>query len=378
MNGTLLIIEDDNDFAESVKIALEEINPSITTEIRNFGPGLADLDAISPDVIVLDIFDGQIQKDQKEGSKIYEKIWGDRFIPLIFVSAARVEEYNELAKKHPAIEYILKTEGDTVQKVAGAVQSFIPLGVGIKSIREDLYADVRQMTQVALTESAPHVLFKSKEIKDNLRILSNTVRRRLASLLRQKADEKEPPLFAWERYLYPSIPGHLFTGDILKKVGSDNKAPDSYCVVLTPSCDLAHGGVVRVLTAACAHIKEYWKACQFSDNRRKVMGADLRKISSRLNEAQYGGFTPLPAFSNLIPHMAVNMRDLKLFSLEGKEKVKSIDGDEFQRVVSIDNPYRERLIWAYLQIAGRPGVPGCNNKAWIESIMDCFAEKKEE
>lgn len=377
MKGTLLIIEDELAFAESVKVAIEEISSSITTEIRDFEPGLAELADILPDVIVLDIFDDIPQKDQKEGLKIWEKIWKDTFIPLIFVSAARLERYIELAEKHPAVEYIVKTESDAIKKIADAVQKFIPLAAGIKSIQKDLCADVKQMTQVALTESALHVS-KSTEIKDTLKILSNTARRRLASLLRQKADEKEPPLFAWERYLYPSIPGHLFTGDILKKVGSDNKAPDSYCVVLTPSCDLAHGGVVRVLTAACAHIKEYWKACQFSDNRRKVMGADLRKISSRLNEAQYGGFTPLPAFSNLIPHMAVNMRDLKLFSLEGKEKVKSIDGDEFQRVVSIDNPYRERLIWAYLQIAGRPGVPGCNNKAWIESIMDCFAEKKEE
>ena len=377
MKGTLLIIEDELAFAESVKVAIEEISSSITTEIRDFEPGLAELADILPDVIVLDIFDDIPQKDQKEGLKIWEKIWKDTFIPLIFVSAARLERYIELAEKHPAVEYIVKTESDAIKKIADAVQKFIPLAAGIKSIQKDLCADVRQMTQDALTESALHVS-KSTEIKDTLKILSNTARRRLASLLRQKADEKEPPLFAWERYLYPSIPGHLFTGDILKKVGSDNKAPDSYCVVLTPSCDLAHGGVVRVLTAACAHIKEYWKACQFSDNRRKVMGADLRKISSRLNEAQYGGFTPLPAFSNLIPHMAVNMRDLKLFSLEGKEKVKSIDGDVFQRVVSIDNPYRERLIWAYLQIAGRPGVPGCNNKAWIEGIMDCFAEKKEE
>ncbi len=346
------------------------------TEIRDFEPGLAELADILPDVIVLDIFDDIPQKDQKEGLKIWEKIWKDTFIPLIFVSAARLERYIEQAEKHPAVEYIIKTESDAIKKIADAVQKFIPLGAGIKSIREDLYADVRQMTQVALTESAPHVLSESLQIKDNLRILSNTARRRLASLLRQKADGKGPPLFAWERYLYPSIHGHLFTGDILKKVGSDNKAPDSYYVVLTPSCDLAHGGEVRVLAAACVHIKEYLcRVCQYEG----VASNSLKKrMSRRFNEAQYGGFTPLPAFSNLIPHMAVNMRDLKLFSLEGKEKVRSIDGDVFQRVVSIDNPYRERLVWAYLQIAGRPGVPDCNNDAWIESIMDCLAEERGE
>ena len=99
----------------------------------------------------------------------------------------------------------------------------------------------------------------------------------------------------------------------------------------------------------------------------------LKNIASGLREAQTSGLKPLPAFSDLIPHMAISLRDLELLNLAANRvSATSPGGNVFERVASIDSPYREQIMWAYLQVAGRPGLPERDIKSWIKSILDQF------
>ena len=65
--------------------------------------------------------------------------------------------------------------------------------------------------------------------------------------------------------------------------------------------------------------------------------------------------------------MAAQLRKLELLSITD-EGFEGADGATYDRVASIDSPFREALSWAYLQIAGRPGLPDRNNKVWVEGI----------
>jgi hypothetical protein len=44
----------------------------------------------------------------------------------------------------------------------------------------------------------------------------------------------------------------------------------------------------------------------------------------------------------------------------------------------MDSPFREQLTWAYLEIAGRIGVPDRNMANWVECVMDLIDPPSEE
>ena len=52
------------------------------------------------------------------------------------------------------------------------------------------------------------------------------------------------------------------------------------------------------------------------------------------------------------------------------EKIKNDDSGEYIRVVSIDSPFREQIAWAYLNTAGRPGVPDRDFAIWEKQYLD--------
>jgi CTP synthase len=372
MSETVLIIEDDTEFAEALKLKVEENNLTDSVEIRNFENGMKELSSIAPNVVVLDIFEGEPQNEKREGLQLWEQVWEKSFIPLIFASASRITTIIEMVKKHPLVQYVVKTEIDAMDQIVNGIRQFLPFGSGIKEIRDTLYADAENTTQKALTETAQHTLSTSLNPQEDIPLLKSAARRRLSFLMRQKSEEEREHLFVWEQYVYPPITECLLTGDILKSTTGNSDDPNSFRVILTPSCDIANSNVSNVLVAHCVSIREYWVKCSLSNNKNKVMAGDrhLNRIKVNLNEAQNAGYKPLPKYSDLLPHMAVSLRDLELLSIQDGAKATSSAGIEYERIVSIDSPFREQLAWAYLQIAGRPGMPDRDIKTWISDILD--------
>jgi response regulator of citrate/malate metabolism len=379
MSSTIMIIEDNNDFAESVKIKIEEEGIKALVRIEGFKAGMEQLSQIGPDVLVLDIFEGLPQDGKKEGVPIFQKqVWGQYFTPVIFASASRETDLMEFSETHPLLHYIVKVEEDVVHKIVEHIKKFLPFGEGINKIRTTILSDTKKITQQALTETAPHTLLGSLNPDDHIALLESATRRRLAALLRLKSEEENKPIFAWEQYLYPSpITSHLLTGDVLVSTAENTLDPCNYRVVLSPSCDLAQCNIEAVLVGKCVPLKDRFSKIQFS----KVRGKAKNSLSSILTHAQLDGYVVLPAYSNLIPSLAVSLRDLELLEIKeaatGRIKVVSSDEteSEFIRVASIDSPFREQIAWAYLEIACRPGIPDRNMDAWTNEILDHLAQK---
>ena len=78
----------------------------------------------------------------------------------------------------------------------------------------------------------------------------------------------------------------------------------------------------------------------------------------------------MPACSKLLPHMAVSLRDLELLPYDD---ILPPGGGEakYERLASIDSPFREQLAWAYLRVGSRPGVPDRDIETWAEDVLAC-------
>ena len=63
--------------------------------------------------------------------------------------------------------------------------------------------------------------------------------------------------------------------------------------------------------------------------------------------------------------MVANLKNLRLIPL------KEIP-EKFDRVASIDSPFRELVAWSYLQIACRPGLPDRDFSTWAEEILSTY------
>lgn len=375
MTNTILLIEDDPDWAETLKIKIKEKGLSINTVIRDFDSGIRELTSISPLVVILDVYEGPPQNGNRSGVPIWEFIWNDYFVPLIFVSASREEDLILEAESRPLMRYVVKSDEGAWESLIKAIDDFLPIG----TIRHNLCNEANQAVQISLTESAPHIL-QGSDISANLEALTSLARRRLAATIRQQSEQDRGEVFAWEQYIVPPIGENLMTGDVLRRKDKHPGDPQYYRIVLTPSCDLAQGKVKFCLTAKCISITEYWDKRSISKEEEKILGDsnDARKrfknIASDLREAQTSGLKPLCAFSDIIPHMAISLRELEILDLaENKILATSGDGKLFERVASIDSPYREQIMWAYLQVAGRLGLPERDIKSWIKSILDQFS-----
>jgi hypothetical protein len=173
-------------------------------------------------------------------------------------------------------------------------------------------------------------------------------------------------LQSWEQYIYPPIEDCLLCGDILVDSTGERSNPESYRLVLTPSCDLQpnKGGVCKVASVLVARgcpIKRYTDSLNEKADRLE------EKLPRYLSEAQRSGYIPVPKYADLVPSMAVSLRDLELIPMS--EIATKEEEKRFRRILSIDSPFREQVSWGYMQIACRPGLPERELAAWAREIV---------
>jgi CTP synthase len=70
--------------------------------------------------------------------------------------------------------------------------------------------------------------------------------------------------------------------------------------------------------------------------------------------------------------MLCDFKELEIINFNDLDK-------NFERVVSIDSPFRESLVWADIAINGRPGLPDRDYQSWLTSIrQDCYGKNYNE
>lgn len=357
MTCRILIIEDDPVMADSISQTLKRELGDVKIELESsFKNAPETLAATMPDVVVLDLFDDS-EASEEPVKPVWAVIWEKHFCPVVFHSAHDIEEYRTLS--HPFVRYEIKGLGSH-GRVANHIKEFASEITGLQSVRSELSQSIHE----TLLHVSPIVWRSGKPNAELTDMLLRSVRRRMAATL----DHPTAPLtriHAWEQYICPSIGDNLLTGDLLLAHDAEKAQPESYRLVLSPSCDLVLGRpntVREVLVATCTKIDEFVNKTGVS--HRKL--AD--NLPSHLNKDQVAGFFPLPEFPGVFPLMAANLKGLSLIPYSDIA-TKVGDIKPFSRIASMDSPFRERLAWAFLQVAGRPGVPDVDVEAFAVSIQ---------
>ncbi|MEA2206382.1 MAG: hypothetical protein QOE77_3158 [Blastocatellia bacterium] len=355
----LLFIDDEPQNIEPVVRALTEAGENC--EVSDFGETEKRIDDFRPDIVILDLFEGPTAEAKATGLEEYDVVWNQRFCPLIVYSALP-EAATGRHPPHPFVKSAKK--GKDLTPLTAAIQELQP---NVEALRE-VEKHVRKQLASALRDVAPFAFeaFDAADARNQAIVRSG--RRRLAALMdaELKPGEKLAP---WEHYIYPPVGEDILLGDILVRADSDRNEPDNFRVVLTPSCDLVTSSgrkakVAEILVACCCSMKA---ALKLINAENTGVGRLRDRFPSILTQGYSDAMLPLPRLEGRIPCMSANLKNLELLSF--KEKVIGTGEAKYIRIGSMDSPFRELVSWAYLQVAGRPGLPDRDFDKWTEEIL---------
>ena len=358
----ILHIEDDITYQERVNAGLSElINPFIKS--CTFDNYHKYLGFYNIDLIILDIRRGQLDDDQP-GYEIIDELWETVFCPIIVFSAIADEIYPNEHSENFFIKKVGKGSGeikrliDTVNELSGYIER---KNETLKLLNFHISETYKEAFPSALNN------LNDLNVKDTQDIFTRLIRRRIAAALDESVDFS--PIKSWEIYLLPPINKQLLVADILFKKDEDKNKAESYKVVLSPSCDLqkdetkGRKPLEKVLVASCININQYLSyKCLSKNTLEDDFYKDLPKLLSNTGSER---FIPLPGLKGVLPNMACDFKNLEMIVFENIGENK-----EYIRVASIDSPFREAIIWAYMQINCRPGLPDRNFDLWTQQIWE--------
>lgn len=302
------------------------------------------------DLAIVDLKDDA--SDEMAGLKLIDHLRVRSFVPVIVFSA-----FAESVDESAFIRCVSKNANAAYPTVLAAVESFVP------------HVDALAQVQLEVATVLAGVLYKSADalweaIKDpTLRpqVLLRAARRQLSVEFDHKTQGDR--CLSWERYIFPAYGEHLMQADVLRKVGSEKDDASAYCLVMTATCDLSKGEG-QVLVTRCEQVKAYVRAAGLADARPDRF---LKKMASCLTEPRKGDYCAIPAFPGLFPDLAVALRNTEVL-LQTKHAVKDRDDAKYERVVSIDAPYRELLAATFSTYTTRVGLPPCDFDRWAKDL----------
>jgi CheY-like chemotaxis protein len=356
----ILIVDDEKNTADALKLQIEQSIDQVYVQVQtDFETALGLIRPQSFDVIVLDIFQGNIVDQDRAGQELWKLVLNEKFMPVIIYTAGECDVTPEFPADNPIFKCFQKSEGNLVA-IASHLAMLKPYMLELREVHKEFSESIKRV----LLESSRFLwIAESSETQRPRRIL-RAARRRLAAKMDLETLSTNEKMQHWEQYVIPPLGDSLLTGDIIHERESDAQDPNTYRLVLTPSCDLdPHGAapnVSKILVAKCKQYDEFVKATGISINNdlTETKRKNARKsLSTQLTQSHVGGYIFLPEFKSVLPSMAACLRDLELIPID---QIIPTGGDvvsQFVRVVSIDSPFREQIAWSYLQVAARPGLP---------------------
>jgi len=357
---TVLMIDDDEELAETVRDAALGKLPDIDFVIESdFSKAEVAVRRARPDIMILDMYRGVPTDKDVGGQAIWESLWFNRCCPVVVYTAGFDDLEPEVPKDHPFIRYLEKGVGSD-ETVVSYIRDFEPTASSLRAAETEVERAFQSVLQSVSEFAFAHAA--DPEVRSD--VIVRAARRRVAALMDDSIDGNRG-ILGWEQYLLPPIGEGLLMGDVIQDTSKDNEDPTAYGVVLSPSCDIQPGRhkVENVLVARCSDCTNYVFRGVGVENEKKAR----KKLPISLNDAHASGFALLPSLPGRMPPLAINLRDLTLVPPDtiGQEN----DGKQYSRVVSVDSPFREQLAWAYLQIAGRPGLPDRDHSATVDELM---------
>ena len=365
----VLIIDDDEQVRDTLRAELGA-NSDWAVEDRGFERIDETLDRIRPDVMVLDIVEGEASdQEQNTGRTWFDRVRKTWFCPVV-VHSAFPDRWS--FEQHPFVEKIEKGAGSDRQ-VHDRLKEFASTAQMIRTVHRDFDQRVRE----ALRDSV-HALRGQIEVTATGAPQDSTLARAVRRVVAARVDARaagETTLQPWERYVIPPLGRHLLTADLLRREDADWMDTEAFRLVLTPSCDLVPRGgatrVDRILVACCGRLDRLGTVAL--KDGRELSNKERVRVRPILTEGMDGSHVPIPEFQGHVPLMAADLKSLELLSI-GQVQLEPTDADAsaqdglYRRVASTDSPFRELVGWAYLRVTGRPGTPEIDVERWLEDI----------
>lgn len=358
---TILIIEDEQSVADVVSEAIKAGVEGASCEIEvNFDSALEHIASLRPDAIVLDLMEGG-QQTNVPGQDTWASVWNESFFPVVIYTGWEGDLNPAVPKDHPFVKVVKKRAGSENQ-VVDELNNFGPALDAVRTLRTEIDAVIHQV----LRDTAGAGLVS---VADPNHLL-HAGRRRIAASMDNPTMTGQRALTSWEHYLVPAVGNSPLTADLLRKHGAPADDPTAYRLILTPSCDLVIGRCTQtILVAKCQGGTNLISKMSLSlkPNRREESAEKCRKAA--LSTGVFEGYVPLPAFADKIPNLLANLKDLELIPFEA---IGCTDPSQpaFERVASIDSPFREQVAWAFLTTSARPGMPERDLKLWALDLVD--------
>ncbi len=357
----ILVIDDDKVVLASLEQTFDEEFADV--EFRgelDLHEGFREVSLFRPDVVVLDLRRGPVGSDLA-GQRTWSDIWESRFCPVAIYTAVGDDLDPPIPDDHPFVKRVTKGR-DAEAKLVEVIRGFLPGVEAIESLRSELDSVIHQV----LRDTAG--TFVDPVNKDHL---LHAGRRRVAASMDDPTLASDRKLTSWEQYLLPAIGDSPLTADLLRKHGARCDEPTAYRLVLTPSCDLVKGrNEPTLIVAHCEGTTQLVKKLTLSlkENRRDK---DVENVNTKvLSAGVFAGLLPLPPFPNHLPMMVANLKNLEVILYEAIGRTESTQ-PSFERVASIDSPFREQVAWAFLTTIARPGMPDRDLKSWaVEIVQD--------
>lgn len=322
---------------------------------------------VRPDLVVLDLVEGDAADDKITGNESFEEIWRTWFCPVVVYSAFPGHWDHEA---HPWVRIVEKGEGSQ-RDVRKELLELWPMAGMIRDVHDYYDRNIRRALSESMRALRDQFGTDEHEVEDE--VLLRAVRRLVAA----RADVETPgdvTLQAWERLVVPPLGHEPLTADVLREKHTPWTETTAHRLVLTPSCDLtSHGGgsakADAVLVAQCETLRALGK---LTLKRGRALTSGQREALRRiLTEGSADGRLVVPEFGGHVPLMVANLRKLELIPLDRIDSGRC-HGDssqaDFERVASTDSPFREMVVWAYLRVTGRPGMPESDVDRWVDDI----------
>jgi CheY-like chemotaxis protein len=367
MRFRVLIIEDDRTMIKSLKLTLKDRLIDVKVSSTGFRKAKEKVATERPDAVVMDVFEDQTKTTTKADAT-WDYIWDVHFCPVV-VHSAREEPAFLRGKRHPFAHYEPKSQ-DSQERVADKLKTYRSHIDGLRAFGDEVAKkaaeSLRYVSELVWKEPAT-----DSEKRD---LLLRVTRRRVAASFDLPPTDGHRTR-AWEQYIYPPLDPDILTGDVLREAAGQANEPCAFRVVLSPSCDLvvSQGALEKVLVARCVEAKRWLKKLGLDAATSEAKLRD--KLPREVTRDQHDGVKILPSLPGHIPLMAVDLKELELIP---RNQIEAPGGaaSQYVRVASVDSPFREQVAWAYVQVAGRPGMPVTDAVDFTDRIIQTVKGSK--
>jgi hypothetical protein len=356
---TILVIDDEADVghtaSDAIREAIDGVDCYNEVDFNNAANRIIEL---KPDAIVLDLMEGS-HSANLPGQNTWQSVWEQSFFPIVIYTGWEGDLHPPVPPNHPFVKVVKKRSGST-KAVVEALKGFAPAMEAIRLLRKEVDAVIHRVLRDTAGAGATPV--------SDVAHLVHAGRRRIAASMDDRTLTGKRSLTSWEQYLVPAIGDSPMTADILRRRCADATDAQAYRLILTPSCDLVAGRCEKtLLTAKCVEGQMLVDVMSLNKKASKRDKSVEQCRKEALSGGVFNGYLPLPAYGNLIPSLLATLKDLEVIQYDC---IGAGEDCEYVRVASIDSPFREQIVWAYLSTTGRPGVPDRDLNSWAEQLLN--------